>query len=186
MRVTLFVGLQQLACAWGNSLLTLHLYPRACVSLLALYSSQARDQRCTDPEAFCKDVNEAIQRARLGEAQAGELLARIFRLCLKYEVGWRYQLRDLSHFVFSFHVVFNTTCNLKIVIAGESQDVVLVCLVFCRNLKFCFVEIRHRSSHLHITIGDLHQHINVFPFPYFFQHSVQRKRSPKSLEKSEK
>ncbi|CAM9760368.1 unnamed protein product [Ectocarpus sp. 8 AP-2014] len=47
---------------------------------------RARDQRCTDPEAFCKDVNEAIQRARLGEAQAGELLARIFRLCLKYEV----------------------------------------------------------------------------------------------------
>ncbi|CAN0085341.1 unnamed protein product, partial [Ectocarpus fasciculatus] len=47
---------------------------------------RARDQRCTDPEAFCKDVDEAIQRARVGEAQAGELLARIFRLCWKYEV----------------------------------------------------------------------------------------------------
>ncbi|CAM9821160.1 unnamed protein product [Ectocarpus sp. 4 AP-2014] len=56
------------------------------VSLGALCSSQARDHWCTDPEAFCNDGNEAIQRARLGEAQAGELLARVFRLCLKYEV----------------------------------------------------------------------------------------------------
>ncbi|CAB1096510.1 unnamed protein product [Ectocarpus sp. CCAP 1310/34] len=47
---------------------------------------RASEHRCTDPEAFCKGVNEAIQRARLGEAQAEEMLARIFRLCLKYEV----------------------------------------------------------------------------------------------------
>lgn len=57
----------------------------------SLMIERAREQQCTDPEAFCAGVNELVQRARsrglrLGQIQAGELLSRMFRLCVKHEV----------------------------------------------------------------------------------------------------
>eukprot|EP00752_Nemacystus_decipiens_P017566 g15741.t1 len=57
----------------------------------ALMIERAREQQCTDPEAFCASVNELVQRARsrglrLGQIQAGELLSTMFRLCVKHEV----------------------------------------------------------------------------------------------------
>lgn len=57
----------------------------------ALMIERAREQQCTDPEAFCAGVNELVQRARsrglrLGQIQAGELLSTMFRLCVEHEV----------------------------------------------------------------------------------------------------
>lgn len=57
----------------------------------SLMIERAREQQCTDPEAFCAGVDELVQRARsrglrLGQIQAGELLSRMFRLCVKHEV----------------------------------------------------------------------------------------------------
>ncbi|CAM9269164.1 unnamed protein product [Ectocarpus fasciculatus] len=57
----------------------------------SLMVERARNQRCQDPDGFCEGVDEVVQRARssgmrLGEMQAGDLLGRIFRLCLKHEV----------------------------------------------------------------------------------------------------
>ncbi|CAM9851372.1 unnamed protein product, partial [Scytosiphon promiscuus] len=57
----------------------------------SLMIERARDGRCTDPEGFCEGVNELVQNARssglrLREIQAGELLERMFRLCMKHEV----------------------------------------------------------------------------------------------------
>lgn len=58
----------------------------------SLMIERAKEQQCTDPEAFCAGVNDLVQRARsrglrLGQIQAGELLATMFRLCVKHEVG---------------------------------------------------------------------------------------------------
>lgn len=52
---------------------------------------QARDQRCTDPERFCCEVDALVQKARsnglrLGQIQAGQLLTRMFALCLRHKV----------------------------------------------------------------------------------------------------
>lgn len=52
---------------------------------------QARDQRCTDPDRFCTEVDELVQNARssglrLGQIQAGQLLTRMFSLCLQHKV----------------------------------------------------------------------------------------------------
>lgn len=45
-----------------------------------------------DPQGFCEGVDDVVQSARsrglrLGQIQAGELLARMSRLCLKHEVS---------------------------------------------------------------------------------------------------
>lgn len=58
----------------------------------SLMIDRAREQKCTNPEAFCAGVDELVQRARsrglrLGQIQAGELLSSMFGLCVKHEVG---------------------------------------------------------------------------------------------------
>lgn len=68
----------------------------------SLMVERARNQRCQDPDGFCEGVDEVVQRARssgmrLGEIQAGDLLGRIFRLCLKHEV------RAFPHYVVNVH-----------------------------------------------------------------------------------
>ncbi|CAM9135653.1 unnamed protein product, partial [Hapterophycus canaliculatus] len=57
----------------------------------SLMIERAKDGRCTDPDGFAEGVNDLVQNARssglrLGQIQAGELLARMFRLCMKHEV----------------------------------------------------------------------------------------------------
>lgn len=57
----------------------------------SLMIERASEQQCRDPEDFCAGVDELVQRARsrglrLGQIQAGELLSRMFRLCVKHKV----------------------------------------------------------------------------------------------------
>ncbi|CAM9437900.1 unnamed protein product, partial [Sphacelaria rigidula] len=56
-----------------------------------LMIERARNQRCKDPDRFCTEVDSLVQRARssglrLGQIQAGQLLTRMFSLCLHHEV----------------------------------------------------------------------------------------------------
>ncbi len=68
----------------------------------ALMVERARHQQCTDPDGFCEGVDELVQEARsrglrLGQIQAGDLLSRMFRLCIQHEVRCPLHISRCTH-----------------------------------------------------------------------------------------